>query len=191
MWRLLAKEMGFDDPVFKMTDSELCAAYINWDDPKMGGVDMEYFKEHGYYRIDVGSVDTRTPHAEGKFPTPSGKVEMLLNDAKNFVAGAVPRHVRRRAGSGAPIDPLPGYVPVRESPETNPDLAKLYPLNIISPKSHGVPQLVLRQRAAQDQGPGRAVRDDHHRSMPRSAISARATRCACSTAAATSRAWRA
>ena len=28
-------------------------------------------------------------------------------------------------------------MPVRESPETNPELAKTYPLNIISPKSHG------------------------------------------------------
>jgi anaerobic selenocysteine-containing dehydrogenase len=136
MWRLLAEEMGFDDPVFKMTDSELCAAYINWDDPKMGGVGMEYFKEHGYYRIDVGAVDTRTPHAEGKFPTPSGKVELLLNDAKNFVAPPF-RAMYEGEQDGSPIDPLPGYIPVRESPETNPDLAKTYPLNIISPKSHG------------------------------------------------------
>ena len=135
MWRLLAKEMGFDDPVFKMTDSELCAAYINWADPKMGGIDMEYFKQHGYYKIDVGSADTRTPHAEGKFPTPSGKVELLLHDAKNFVAGPF-RAMYDGEQSGEPVDRLPGYVPVRESPETNPDLAKLYPLNIISPKSH-------------------------------------------------------
>ncbi len=34
MWRMLAKEMGFDDPVFQMTDSELAAHYINWDDPE-------------------------------------------------------------------------------------------------------------------------------------------------------------
>lgn len=135
MWRLLAKEMGFDDPVFKMTDSELCAEYINWTDPKMGGVDMEYFKKHGYYKIDVGSADTRTPHSEGKFPTPSGKVELLLHDAKNFVAGPF-RAMYEGEQDGTPIDPLPGYVPVRESPETNPELAKRYPLNIISPKSH-------------------------------------------------------
>jgi anaerobic selenocysteine-containing dehydrogenase len=128
--------MGFDDPVFKMTDSELCAAYINWDDPKMGGVDMAYFKEHGYYRIDVGSKDTRAPHAEGRFPTPSGKIEFLLPDHKNFVAGPF-RAMYDGEQDGAPIDPLPGYVPVRESPETNPALAKSYPLNIISPKSHG------------------------------------------------------
>ena len=136
LWRLLAAEMGFDDPVFKMTDSELCAAYINWDDPKMGGIDMEYFKQHGYYRIDVGSKDTRAPHAEGKFPTPSGKVEFLLPDHKNFVAGPF-RAMYEGEQDGSPIDPLPGYVPVRESPETNPELAKSYPLNIISPKSHG------------------------------------------------------
>lgn len=136
LWRMLAKEMGFDDDVFKMTDSELCAAYINWDDPKMGGVDMDYFKDHGFYRIDVGSVDTRAPHAEGKFPTPSGKVEVYLPDHKNFVAGPF-RAMYDGEQDGAPVDPLPAYDPPRESPVTNPELAKRYPLNIISPKSHG------------------------------------------------------
>ena len=135
MWRLLAKEMGFDDPVFKMTDSELAAHYINWDDPKMAGIDMEYFKKHGYYKIDVGSADTRTPHKEGKFPTPSGKVEFLLHDAKNFVAGPF-RAMYEGDQDGSPVDPLPGYIPNREAPETNPERAKLYSLNIISPKSH-------------------------------------------------------
>ncbi len=136
LWRLLAKEMGFDDPVFKMTDSELCAAYINWDDPKMRGVDMEYFKKHGYLKIDVGDAETRTPHAKGKFPTPSGKIEFLLPDHKNFVAPPF-RAMYEGEQDGAKIDPLPGYVPKRESPETSPELAKSYPLNIISPKSHG------------------------------------------------------
>lgn len=136
MWRRLAKEMGFDDPVFKMTDSELAAYYINWDDPKMGDIDMEYFKTHGYYKIDVGSADTRAPHRDGKFPTPSGKVEFLLHDAKNFVAGPF-RAMYDGDQDGTPVDPLPGYVPNREAPETNPERAKLYSLNIISPKSHG------------------------------------------------------
>ncbi len=135
MWRLLAKEMGFDDPVFKMTDSELCAAYINWDDPKMGGIDMDYMRKHGYYRIDVGPVDTRTPHKDGKFPTPTGKVDLLLNGAKNFVAPPF-RAMYEAEQSGEDIDPLPGYIAPRETPDTNADLAKRYPLNIISPKSH-------------------------------------------------------
>ena len=136
MWRLLAKEMGFDDPVFKMTDSELAAYYINWDDPKMGGIDMEYLKKYGYFKIDVGSTDTRTPHKDGNFPTPSGKVEFLLHDAKNFVAGPF-RAMYDGDQDGSPVDPLPGYVPNREAPETNPERAKLYSLSIISPKSHG------------------------------------------------------
>lgn len=136
MWRLLAREMGFDDPVFKMTDSELAAEYINWTDPKMGGVDMAHFKAKGYYKIDVGHADTRTPHAEGKFPTPSGKVEMRLDNAKNFVAGPF-RAMYEGEQSGEPVDPLPGYVPTRESPETNPERAKLFSLNILTPKSHG------------------------------------------------------
>jgi anaerobic selenocysteine-containing dehydrogenase len=136
MWRLLAKEMGFDDPIFKMTDSELAAYYINWDDPKMGGVGMEHFTAHGYYKIDVGSADTRAPHKDGKFPTASGKVEFLLHDAKNFVAGPF-RAMYEGDQDGTPVDPLPGYLPNREAPETNPERAKLYTLNIISPKSHG------------------------------------------------------
>ena len=136
MWRLLATEMGFDDLVFKMSDSELAAYYINWDDPKMAGVDMDYFKEHGYFKIDVGAADTRTPHKDGKFPTPSGKVEFLLHDAKNFVAGPF-RMMYDGDQCGTPVDPLPGYVPPRETPETNGARAELYPLNILSPKSHG------------------------------------------------------
>lgn len=136
MWRRLAREMGFDDPVFKMSDSELAAYYINWDDPKMGGIDMEHFRTHGYYKLDVGPPDTRTPHAEGNFPTPSGKVEFLLHDAKNFVAGPF-RCMYEGDQDGSPVDPLPGYIPNREAPETNPARAKLYSLNIISPKSHG------------------------------------------------------
>lgn len=137
LWRLLAAEMGFDDPVFKMTDSELCAAYINWDDPKMGGIDMDYFKAHGFYKIDVGSADTRAPHAEGNFPTPSGKVEVLLpEDTKNFVAGPF-RAMYDGEQDGSPVDPLPGYVAPRETADADPDLARQYPLNIITPKSHG------------------------------------------------------
>src|SRR6478672_1011898 len=103
---------------------------------QMAGVDMDYFKSHGFFKIDVGSADTRAPHRNGKFPTPSGKVEFLLKDAKNFVAGPF-RMMYDGDQCGEPVDPLPGYVPMRESPETSPAQAKLYSLNIISPKSHG------------------------------------------------------
>lgn len=38
--------------------------------------------------------------------------------------------------SGEPIDPLPNYIPPNETPATNPALAKRFPLNMLSPKSH-------------------------------------------------------
>ena len=136
MWRLLAQEMGFDDPVFKMTDSELAAHYIQWDAPQMGGIDMEHLRRHGYYRLAVGTPDGRLPHAQGNFPTPSGKVELLLAEARNFVAGPF-RAMYEGEQDGTPVDPLPGYVPNREAPETDPERAKLYSLNIVTPKSHG------------------------------------------------------
>ena len=39
-------------------------------------------------------------------------------------------------GNSEPLDSLPDYVPSKEAPETNPELAEKYPLNIIAPKSH-------------------------------------------------------
>ena len=76
----------------------------------------------------------RMPKANS--PTPSGKVEFLVKDAKNFVAPPF-RMMYEEMQSGEDVDPLPGYVPPRESAATNPRLAERYPLNVISPKSHG------------------------------------------------------
>jgi anaerobic selenocysteine-containing dehydrogenase len=136
IFRLLAAAFGFDDPQFKMRDMELAEHYLKWDAPQMAGIDMEYFRRHGYFHLAVGTPDDRLPHANGNFPTPSGKVEFLVKDAKNFVASAF-RMGYEEMQSGEPVDPLPGYVPPRESVATNPKLAETYPLNIVSPKSHG------------------------------------------------------
>ena len=136
IFRLLAAAFGFDDPQFKMGDMDLAEHYLKWDAPQMAGIDMEYFRRHGYFHLAVGTSDDRLPHANGNFPTPSGKVEFLVKDAKNFVASAF-RMGYEDMQSGEPVDPLPGYVPPRESVATNPKLAETYPLNIVSPKSHG------------------------------------------------------
>jgi anaerobic selenocysteine-containing dehydrogenase len=136
IFRLLAAGMGYDDDHFKMGDMELAEHYVKWDAPQMAGVDMTYFRKHGYFHLAVGTPDDRLPHASGNFPTPSGKVEFLVNDAKNFVAPPF-RMMYEAMQSGEDVDPLPGYVPPRESPASNAGRAELYPLNIISPKSHG------------------------------------------------------
>lgn len=89
-------------------------------------------------RIAVGDKDIRAPHAEGNFPTPSGKCEFKssLAEQGDFVPSPF------RAGyealqDGGHIDPLPTYIPPFESPDSAPQIAAKYPLNIISPKAHG------------------------------------------------------
>ncbi|HEX8416072.1 MAG TPA: molybdopterin-dependent oxidoreductase [Methylobacterium sp.] len=138
LFRRLARTFGFTDPQFSMSETELIEWYLDWDSPKLGGIDMSHFREHGYYRLNLGDPETRTPHAEGNFPTPSGKCEFFSQsalDAGNFVAPPFRQMYEAKQG-GEPLDPLPGYVPARERPETNPGQAARFPLNIVSPKSH-------------------------------------------------------
>ena len=159
MWRMLAKEMGFDDPVFKMTDSELAAHYINWADPKMGGIDMEHFKTHGYYKIDVGAADTRTPHKRRQVPDALRQGRVPAARCQELRRRPVPGHVRGRPGrlggrSAAGIRAEPrssGDQPgARQALRAQHHLAE-------EPR---LLEFLLRQREAQDQRPGRAVRAD-------------------------------
>ena len=56
------------------------------------------------------------PFATGEFPTPSGKCELFS---------------AREARAGR--DPLPHYVPPHEDPQTKPELAAKYPLQLLTP----------------------------------------------------------
>ncbi len=136
IFRRLAARMGYEEENFKWSDSECLEHYIDWDAPACEGITLDYLREHGFARLNVGSKDERAPHREGNFPTPSGKCEFLVEGARNFVAGPF-RQMYDALQPGEPLDSLPDYVAPRESHETNPTLAERYPLNIVSPKSHG------------------------------------------------------
>ena len=137
IFRRLAARMGYEEENFKWSDTECLENYVDWDSPACDGIDLDYMKEHGFARLTVGFRDDRAPHKEGNFPTPSGKCEFQLPEgATNFVAAPF-RQMYEGFQPGELLDRLPDYVPSRESPETNPELAKKYPLNIVSPKSHG------------------------------------------------------
>jgi anaerobic selenocysteine-containing dehydrogenase len=136
IFRRLAALMGYDEERLKWSDSECLENFIDWDAPACEGIDLAYLREHGYARLNVGTKDDRCPHKEGNFPTPSGKCEFLVEGATNFVAAPF-RQMYEGFQPGEPLDSLPDYIPSRERPETNPELAAKYPLNIISPKSHG------------------------------------------------------
>ena len=136
IFRRLAERMGYEEENFKWSDSECLENYVDWDSPACDGIDLDTLRKNGYARLNVGTKDNRAPHKQGNFPTPSGKCEFKLDGARNFVAGPF-RQMYEGFQSGEELDSLPDYVPPRETPETNPELAKKYPLNIVSPKSHG------------------------------------------------------
>lgn len=138
IFRRLAARMGFDDEQFRWSDSECLEHYIDWDSPACEGIDLAYLRQHGFAHLNIGSADDRAPHRDGNFPTPTGKCEFKSTIAGNgnFVAGPF-RQMYEHMQGGEALDDLPDYVPSRETPATNPALAAQYPLNIISPKSHG------------------------------------------------------
>jgi len=136
IFRRLAARFGFEEDNFKWSDSECLEHYVDWDAPACEGIDLEYLRQHGFARLKVGTPDDRVPHKEGNFPTETGKCMLAVPGAKNFVAGPF-RQMYEGFQPGEDLDPLPDYTPPRESPASNPLLAEKFPLNIVSPKSHG------------------------------------------------------
>ena len=135
IFRRLAKLMGYKDEQFSWSDEECLQNYVDWSAPASKGITLDYLKNNGFARLNVGCKDTRAPHKNGNFATPSGKCEFILKDAKNFVAGPF-RQMYDDYQPGEDLPELPDFTMPNESKDSNPSLAKKYPLNIISPKSH-------------------------------------------------------
>lgn len=130
LFRRLAATFGFNEPYFRRSDEEIAHDAIDWEHPALDGIDMELLKRDGYARLNVGDADTRLPHAEGNFPTPSGKCEFLSSRAAegNMVLPRLRQGYEGGQPAGA-VDPLPDYVPAgTDDPR--------FPLILISPKSH-------------------------------------------------------
>ena len=130
MFRRLASIFGFNEPYFRRSDEEIAHDAIDWGHPALDGIDMDLLKREGYARLNVGDPDSRAPHAEGNFPTPSGKCEFVSSRAAegNLVLPRLRQGYEENMPAGD-VDPLPNYVPAdADDPK--------YPLTLISPKSH-------------------------------------------------------
>jgi anaerobic selenocysteine-containing dehydrogenase len=114
VFRLLAARMGFSESCFRDTDDDLARQAFLAQHPRAAGIDWDVMKERGFQRLAV--ADAHAPFANGDFPTPSGKCEL---------------YSATLAKEGH--DPLPTFVPPRESVASNPALAERYPLAFISP----------------------------------------------------------
>ncbi len=114
VFRLLAARMGFAEPCFRDSDEDLARLAFRSDHPRAGGMTWDDLKATGFRRLAV--PDVYAPFAAGDFPTPSGKCE--------FYSETLAREGH---------DPLPTFVPPRESVASNPTLARRYPLAFLSP----------------------------------------------------------
>lgn len=112
IFRLLAASMGFDDPCFRESDDEIASQAFNRGDTRAIHFDWDSLKRKGWQKLNVPDA----PFAQGGFPTPSGRCEFYSERMKE---------------DG--LDPLPSFIPPHESPISNRELAKRYPLAMISP----------------------------------------------------------
>ena len=112
IFRLLAQRMGFTEDCFRDTDDELAAQAFDANHPHARRYDWSRVKADGWMKLDMPAA----PFAHGGFPTPSGKCEFYSEQMLQ-----------------AGLDPLPSYTPPYESVASAPELAKDYPLAMISP----------------------------------------------------------
>lgn len=78
------------------------------------GITLARLEREGPVRLNYPQA--YAPFAEGRFPTPSGKCEF---------------YSERLLSMG--LDPLPTYTPPAEDPQTQPELARRRPLQMVSP----------------------------------------------------------
>jgi anaerobic selenocysteine-containing dehydrogenase len=114
VFRLLGRAMGFEPELFEERDEELAARSLRGG-AALEGVTLDATKA-GPVRLNLPR--DWAPFAAGVFPTPSGKCEL---------------YSEREARAGR--DPLPHYVPPHEDPQTKPELAAKYPLQLLTPPS--------------------------------------------------------
>src|SRR5206468_1181489 len=151
VFRLLARRLGFEATLFDVSDEELAAAALRANGhAAFAGIGLERLRREGPVRLNLPR--DYTPFAEGNFGTPSGKCELYSE-------------TMARMG----LDPLPNYTPPHEDPQTRPDLAQKYPLQMLSPpvpsflnstfvnidslrKQAGTPTLEMHPRDAEPRG---------------------------------------
>jgi anaerobic selenocysteine-containing dehydrogenase len=114
VFRRLAARMGFAEPCFRDADEDIARQAIGSGHANLAGMDWESLKQNGWQRLAL--PQKFAPFAQGGFHTPSGKCEFYSETLK-----------------AQGIDPLPFYNPPAELPSSNPQLARKYPLNFLSP----------------------------------------------------------
>jgi anaerobic selenocysteine-containing dehydrogenase len=118
LFRRLAKHMGYDDPCFSQSNESIIRELIDPAfNPLFEGVTYEQLESNGWARANLESP-RRPGLNSGRWPTPSGKIEIYSE-----------------ALAEAGIDPLPAHHPEREGQEST-DQRVRFPLQVISAATH-------------------------------------------------------
>ena len=110
LFRRLAAAMGYTEPSLFDDDATLLR-------DALPGVDLDELRRVGWIRAPY-PADGR-PCGDGRFDTPSGRVEFASDQLERM---------------GQPR--VPTFVAPREGPAGDPDLAARYPLQLLTPKHH-------------------------------------------------------
>jgi anaerobic selenocysteine-containing dehydrogenase len=117
IFRLLAARMGMADQTFRDDDVTMIEQSLATNAEKMRGVTMDALRDRGWARLNVATP--YLPYVDGAFSTPSGKCEFVSPRLKEMG-----------------LDPVPTFTAPYEFPDTAPELAKRYPLTLISSPAH-------------------------------------------------------
>lgn len=112
IFRGIARAMGLEHPALYDSDEVLAKMAFDWSSPTLQGYSWADLEQHGFIKLKLPEA----PLAEGAFRTPSGKCEF---------------YSERLAQQG--LEPVPDYLPSYESADHAPELARRYPLAMISP----------------------------------------------------------
>ncbi|MBI1386575.1 MAG: molybdopterin-dependent oxidoreductase [Rhizobiales bacterium] len=136
LFRRLAEATGLAKahPSLLRSDLEIAREALDWTHPALAGITLEALLDKGSARLAVGAAETRLPHADGRFPTPSGKAEFASSLAAR--GAFVMAHFRQGyegGQDGTPVDPLPCHVEAGGAKRRD---AERHPFHLISSKSH-------------------------------------------------------
>jgi anaerobic selenocysteine-containing dehydrogenase len=118
MFRRLARAMGYHEPCFSQSDEDMIRELIDPEvNPLFEGVSFEQLQRNGWARADTDSP-RRLGVNSGKWPTPSGKIEIYSEALRDLG-----------------VDPLPAHVDETEGLSSDAAGGR-YPLQVISAATH-------------------------------------------------------